>query len=91
MPEMNPTVRRHDLIMESRRKLTLTGIIDVASFDDETIVAQSECGELTVRGRELKITGLSVESGDMTIEGEVNSLSYSGGADRRSFLSRMLG
>ena len=91
MPEMNPTGRRHDLIMESRRKLTLTGIIDVASFDDETIVAQSECGELTVRGRELKITGLSVESGDMSIEGEVNSLNYSGGADRRSFLSRMLG
>lgn len=65
-----------DLIIESRKKATLTGITDVESFDEETIIAQSECGEITVRGSGMKISRLSVESGDMLIEGHIDSVSY---------------
>lgn len=79
----------HDLIVESRKKVTLTGINDVDSFDEETIIAQSCCGEITIRGSALKISRLSVESGDMVVEGEINSLSYSEARQTGSFFSKV--
>ncbi len=79
----------HDLIIESRKKATVTGIKDVESFDDEVIIAQSECGEITIRGKDLKISRLSVESGDMVVEGEIDSVTYAEGKATGSFLSRV--
>ncbi len=85
MPEMT----MHDLVIESRKKVTMTGIKDVESFDEETIVAESECGEITLHGKNLKISRLSVESGDMTVEGEIDSVIYSEGRPTGSFFSRV--
>ncbi len=79
----------HDLIVESRKKVTMTGINDVESFDEETIIAQSCCGEISIRGSGLKISRLSVESGDMVVEGEINSLSYAEAKATGSFFSKV--
>lgn len=84
-----PENTMHDLIVESRRKVTMTGINDVESFDEETIIAQSGCGEISIHGKGLKISRLSVESGDMTVEGEIDSVIYSEGKATGSFLSRV--
>lgn len=81
----------HDVIIEKREKATMTGIRDVESFDEETILAKSDCGDITVRGHGLKISRLSVESGDMVIEGEIDSVVYSKGKAEGSFLSRVFG
>ncbi|MBR3836293.1 MAG: sporulation protein YabP [Clostridia bacterium] len=85
-----PENAMHDLIVESRKKVTMTGIKDVESFDEETIVAQSECGEIALHGKGLKISRLSVESGDMAVEGEIDSVIYSEGKSAGSFWSRVL-
>jgi sporulation protein YabP len=85
MPE-NTT---HDLIVESRKKVTMTGINDVESFDEETIIAQSGCGEISLHGKGLKISRLSVESGDMTVEGEIDSVIYSEGKATGGFFARV--
>ena len=79
----------HDVIVENRKKVTMTGINDVESFDEETIIAQSDCGGITVHGHGLKISRLSVESGDMVIEGDIDSLVYSDSKSQGSFLSRV--
>lgn len=79
----------HDMIIENRSKVTMTGIIDVESFDEETITAQSECGGITICGHELKISRLSVESGDMTVEGTVDSVVYSAGKTKGGFWGRV--
>ncbi|MBQ8574992.1 MAG: sporulation protein YabP [Clostridia bacterium] len=84
-----PENAMHDLIIESRKKVTMTGINDVESFDEETIIAQSECGEISLRGRGLKISRLSVESGDMVVEGEIDSVIYSEGKSAGSFFSKV--
>ncbi len=84
-----PENTMHDLIIESRKKVTMTGIKDVESFDEETIIAESECGEITLRGKNLKISRLSVESGDMTVEGDIDSVIYAEGKPTGSFLSRV--
>lgn len=79
----------HDIIIEKREKATMTGITDVESYDEETILAKSGCGDITVKGHSLKISRLSVESGDMVIEGEIDSVSYSKGRAEGSFFSRV--
>ena len=84
-----PENTMHDLIVESRRKVTMTGINDVESFDEETIIAQSGCGEISIHGKGLKISRLSVESGDMSVEGEIDSVIYSEAKATGSFLSRV--
>lgn len=84
-----PENMTHDLIIESRKKATMTGIVDVESFDEETIVAQSNCGEIYIKGNSLKISRLSVESGDMTVEGQIDSVAYSEGRHTGGFFSKV--
>ena len=61
----------HNLILEDRGKLTLTGVTDVDCFDERIINLFTSLGELTVKGRNLHINDVSVESGDMTITGDI--------------------
>lgn len=67
----------HNLILEDRRLLTVSGVSDVDSFDEQTVVVFTDMGELTVRGTGLHINKLSVEIGELLIEGKISSLYYS--------------
>lgn len=67
----------HNLVLEDRRILTVSGVSDVDSFDEETVVVFTELGELTVRGTSLHINRLSVDVGELTVEGEISALIYS--------------
>ena len=71
----------HNLILEDRAKLTLTGVTDVDCFDERMINLFTGLGELTIKGR-----NVSVETGDMTITGDIWLLQY-GEKDRRGPLS----
>ena len=73
---------RHNVILENRSKLVLTGITDVDNFDDTTITLFTELGELIIRGRKLHINLMNVETGDLTVEGDICSLVY-GDKDRK--------
>ena len=68
--------RKHNLIMEDRKTLTLTGISDVDSFDEQTVVLITDIGELIIKGDSLQIKGFSVESGELSLQGRIDSLSY---------------
>lgn len=67
----------HNIIMENKEKLSLSGIVDVGSFDEEKIVVFTEDEMLTVCGSDLHIIKLSLDTGELSIEGEINSLIYS--------------
>lgn len=67
----------NNIIMEDRRILTVSGVSDVDSFDEETVVVYTDLGLLTIRGSSLHINRLSVETGELSVEGEINSLAYS--------------
>ena len=67
----------HNLVLEDRRLLTVSGVSDVDSFDEETVVVFTDLGELTVRGSNLHINRLSVEVGELTVEGNIAALIYS--------------
>lgn len=66
----------HNVIMEDRRLLTVSGVSDVDSFDERTVTVFTDMGELTIRGSDLHINRLSVEVGELLLEGRINSLTY---------------
>jgi len=66
----------HNIILEDRRLLTVSGVSDVDSFDERTVTVFTDLGELVVRGSDLHINRLSVEVGELLLEGKIDSLSY---------------
>ena len=80
----------HSLSLSERKKLTMTGALEVVSFDETYVVLKTALGTLTVQGAGLQLKQLSPEGGNVAVEGEICALSYeqprSGG-----WLSRLLG
>ena len=77
---------QHNIIMESRRSLTITGVMDIDSFDEQTVSVFTDQGELTIKGANLHINKIDVDSGDLVMEGEVDSLTYSENQPQRGGL-----
>lgn len=83
--------RIHHLVLESRERLSVSGVEEVESFDENTIVMITCQGTLIVRGDGLHIEKLSLDGGDLKVEGNIDSLTYE--EDNRSrggLLSRLL-
>ncbi len=66
----------HSVIMEDRKKLSVSGVTDIDSFDEQTVIAITELGELTIRGWNLHITRLNLEQSELLVDGEISSLTY---------------
>lgn len=66
-----------NLILENRSKLSISGVLDVFSFDDQVVILETELGLLTVKGENLRINKLSIDTSEVIIEGDIISLSYS--------------
>ena len=66
-----------NIFLENREKLSISGVIDVFSFDDQIIIIETELGLLTIKGENLKITKLSLDTSDFIVEGFVNNIFYS--------------
>lgn len=66
-----------NLILENREKLTITGVVDVLSFDDQIVIVETQLGLLTIKGEELRINKLSLDISEVIIDGEIFNLGYS--------------
>lgn len=66
----------HSLILDNRKKLSLTGVTDVMGFDEQTVSLSTDCGTLIVKGENLHINKLNLDSKDVCIDGTINSLQY---------------
>lgn len=76
--------KAQNLILENREKLSITGVIDVESFNDECVVIDTELGMLIVRGEDLRINKLNIDNSELNIEGDIYLLEYSYKDDSRS-------
>ena len=85
MDETNP----HRLSLDQRRHLTVSGVDEVESFDESAIRMTTRAGELLVRGRGLHIEKLSLDGGDLLVDGAVDALIYQEPEEAVSFLSRL--
>lgn len=66
-----------NLILENRGKLSISGVLDVLSFDDQVVIVETELGLLTVKGENLRINKLSIDTSEVIVEGDISSLNYS--------------
>ena len=66
-----------NIILENREKLNISGVLDVLSFDDQIIIVETELGLLTIKGENLKINKLNLDTSEVTLDGFVSSLAYS--------------
>ena len=68
--------RPQHLILENRKKLTVTGVTDIDSFDEKSVILFTDIGELVIEGRDLHINKLDVDTGELTMQGTVDSMEY---------------
>ena len=66
-----------NLVLENRGKLSVSGVNDVLSFDDQVVMIDTELGLLTVKGENLRINKLSLDTSEVTIDGAIYQLAYS--------------
>lgn len=80
----------HHVIMEGRETLSVSGVEEVESFDEGQIIMLTSKGRLVVQGTALHIEKLSLDGGDLKVEGTVDSLNYEDdGGERGGFFSRL--
>lgn len=83
----------HELILNSRERLTINGIKEIINFDENSVNLKTQCGELSVEGEGIHIDILNVEKGEALLRGKINGLNYFDGesGERRSLLSKIFG
>ena len=82
----------HRLQLEGREKLSVSGVEDVVRFDENCIVTATSAGTLIITGEELHIGKLSLDGGEMQVDGRIDAVTYEDTEVRQgSFLSRLFG
>lgn len=66
-----------NIVLENREKLNVSGVNDVLSFDDQVVMIDTELGLLTVKGENIRINKLSLDTSEVIVDGEISSLTYS--------------
>lgn len=89
--KLKPAVKPHSVSMDDRCRLNVTGVDDVESFDEATIVMNTSQGNLIVRGSGLHIGKISLDVGEIKVEGMITDLNYEGKAHTGGFWSRLFG
>lgn len=75
---------KSNLALENRKRLILSGVIEVISFDEQKIDLTTNLGNLTIKGEELKMNKLDVQNGDVIITGNIASIVYNGKVSKKS-------
>ena len=83
--------RPHRITLDERARLSVTGVDEVLCFDEDRIVMRTVKGELTVLGEGLHIGKLSLDTGELSVEGKVSELSYEEAAPAGGLWSRLFG
>ena len=81
----------HNLILNCREKLSITGVKEIINFDDKAVNIKTVCGELSIDGENIQINVLNVEKGELEISGKFNGINYFDlyESDKKTLLSRI--
>lgn len=94
MEDLNSTKQRvHKLMLTNRRTCTINGVSDVLSFDINEVLLETDQGMLMIKGTDLHVNRLTLEKGEVDVDGKIDSLTYSEtsgyGAKGESLLSKL--
>ena len=73
---MADTQLPHKLTLEERSRLTMTGVTEVVSFEEHNVVLHTALGTLIVQGSDLKLKTLSLEGGQVAVDGSISALIF---------------
>ncbi len=80
----------HNLIVQQRKKINMSGVREVKIFDEESVTLDTVEGILTVKGEELVIDSFSATSGELFMQGQIYALVYSGDGGGKGFIKKLL-
>ncbi len=81
----------HKLTLNERKQLTMTGVTEVVSFEETSVVLRTSLGTLMVHGRELQLKTLSQDGGQVAVDGHIAALVYEEPRQGGGWFSRLLG
>ena len=81
----------HKLTLNERKQLTMTGVMEVVSFEETSVVLRTSLGTLAVHGRELQLKTLSQDGGQVAVDGHIAAMLYEEPRQGGGWLSRLLG
>ena len=81
----------HKLTLQERRQLTMTGVTEVLRFEDTAVVLRTALGTALIQGRDLKLKTLSLEGGQVAVDGHITALSYEEPRQSGSWRRRLFG
>lgn len=81
----------HKLVLSERKQLTMSGVSEVMSFDDTAVVLRTALGVLTVQGKDLQLKNLSLDGGNVAVEGDIGALYYEEPRQPGGWLRRLFG
>ena len=91
--EKKTSASRHALTIDRRERVVVTGMLDVISFDEETVIAETEMGILVLRGNNLHVSRLNLDNGELDLDGDITSVTYedahSPGKSKGSFIGKL--
>lgn len=88
--EKNPAAAApHRVVLDQRRRLTISGVEEVESFDEGSVVMRTNQGALLIHGSSLHIEKLSLDGGEVLVQGEVDALTYEEELSQGGFFSRL--
>lgn len=89
---MTPPVVRHEFCVKDRRGMTVSGVKEIISFDEQSVRMLTVSGELVVDGEGLRVKVLDVERGCVSLEGRVDGVFYADEqiTERRGFWARLI-
>ncbi len=79
------------VILQNRQELSVSGVVDVIGFDDESVLAETVLGRLSVKGSNLKVQSFTVETGSLDIKGDIAAIYYLADNGKKSAFSRLFG
>ena len=89
MAEERKKDTRHRMILEDRERMSITGVIDVLSFDEESIIAETEKGMLILRGNNMHVGKLNLDEGEVSVDGLIDTIECGISKGKNSFLNRI--
>lgn len=81
----------HKLTLNERSALTMTGVTEVVSFDDTAVILHTSLGTLIIQGRDLQLKQLSLDGGQVAVEGTIAALIYEEPRNQGGWLHRLFG
>ena len=81
----------HKVTLNGRKQLTVTGVTEIVSFDETTVIAHTELGTLVVQGKELQLKTLLPEGGQVAVDGNITALIYEEPRLAGSWWRRLMG